>query len=144
MSAYPGRTRPRTARRFEYQGIAVTSMLRACLGVCLLAVTSSLATAADQSVTLRLGIESALTLDRPFATILIADPHVVDVHRQSDQTVNLEPLAAGSTVVVFVDAQSIVITNVRIFVCGSTIHAPTTCPKTTINPTSSSTKTTPI
>jgi Flp pilus assembly secretin CpaC len=120
-------------------------MFRACrAGVFLLAVTSSLAMAADQSVTLRLGTESALTLDRPFATVLIADPHVVDVHRQDDQTVNLEPLTVGSTVVVFVDMQSIVIANVRIFVCESAIHAPTPYPTTTIRPTSSSTKYPPI
>jgi Flp pilus assembly secretin CpaC len=96
----------------------VTPMLRACcLGVSLLAVTSSLATAADQAVTLRLGIGSALTLDRPFTTVLIGDPFVVDVREQSDHTVILEPLEVGATNVVFVDAQSIAITNVRILVC---------------------------
>jgi Flp pilus assembly secretin CpaC len=120
-------------------------MFRACrAGVFLLAVTSSLAIAADQSVTLRLGTEWALTLDRPFATILMADPHAVDVHRQDDQTVNLEPLTVGSTVVVFIGMRSIVIANVRIFVCESANHAPTPCSTTPIRPTSSSTKYTPI
>ncbi|WP_426443282.1 pilus assembly protein N-terminal domain-containing protein [Bradyrhizobium genosp. P] len=113
-------------------------MLRACrLGVALLAMTSSLATASDQSVALRLGTKSVLTLDRPFATILIADPHVVDVHQQGDQTASLEPLTAGSTVIVFVDAQSIVIANVRVFVCGIAARARTPCPATTIRPSSS-------
>jgi Flp pilus assembly secretin CpaC len=113
-------------------------MLRVCLFVAaLLAMTSSLATASDQSITLRLGTQSALTLDRPFATILIADPHVVDVQQQNDRTVRLEPLTAGSTVIVFVDVQSIVIANVRVFVCGSGIHPPTPCPATTISPTPS-------
>ena len=123
----------------------MTPMLRACsLGVLLLAVTSSLATAADQSVTLRLGTGSALTLDRPFATVLIGDPYVVDVHRQTDQTVILEPLNIGATVIVFVDAQNIAIANVRIFICENAIQARTPCPTTTIRPTSSSSKFTPI
>jgi len=92
-------------------------MLRACcLGVSLLAITSLLAAAADQSVALQLGSGSALTLDRPFTTVLIGDPFVVDVHEQNNQTVILEPLNIGTTVIVFVDAQSIAIANVRIFV----------------------------
>jgi Flp pilus assembly secretin CpaC len=98
----------------------VTPMLRACrLGVSLLAATASLATAADQAVTLRLGTGSALTLDRPFTTVLIGDPFVVDVHERSDHTVILEPLDVGATNIVFVDAQSIAIANVRILVCNA-------------------------
>lgn len=115
----------------------MTSMLRACcLGVSLLAITSLLAAAADQSVTLQLGTGSALALDRPFTTVLIGDPFVVDVHEQTNQTVILEPLNIGTTVIVFVDAQSIAIANVRIFVCGSAIHARTPCPTTRMLPTS--------
>ena len=123
----------------------MTSILRAWrLGSFLFAVTCSLAAAADQPVTLRFGTPSELTLDRPFTTTLIGDPYVVDVHRQTDQTVVLEPLTIGTTVIVFVDAQSIVIANVRIFVCGSTIHASMPCPTTTTPPTSSSSRSAPI
>src|SRR5260370_31181288 len=90
----------------------MTSLLRACLlGVSLLAAANSLATAADQTITLRLGTVSILNLERPFATVLIGDPFVVDVHEQTDRSVILEPLDLGATNLVFVDAQSIAIAN---------------------------------
>jgi Flp pilus assembly secretin CpaC len=103
----------------------MTSMLRACLiALALLAVTNSLAKAADRTtITLRLGTGSALTLERPFATVLIGDPLVVDVHEQSDRAVILEPLDVGATNVVFVDARSIAIANVRVLVCASVTRA---------------------
>ncbi len=98
----------------------MTSLLRACLlGVSLLAAANSLATAADQTITLRLGTVSILNLERPFATVLIGDPFVVDVHEQTDRSVILEPLDLGATNLVFVDAQSIAIANVRVLVCAS-------------------------
>jgi Flp pilus assembly secretin CpaC len=101
----------------------MTSMLRACLlGISLLAATNSMALAADQ-ITLRLGAMSALTLERPFETILIGDPFVVDVHEQSDRSVILEPLDLGATNIVFVDARNIAIANVRILVCASATRA---------------------
>ncbi len=101
----------------------MTSMLRACvLGVSLLAATNSLASAADQTITLRLGAGSALNLARPFKTVLVGDPFVVDVHEQSDRSVILEPLDLGATNLVFVDEQSIAITNVRVLVCASAIR----------------------
>src|SRR5258708_34167767 len=60
-----------------------------------------------------------LNLERPFATVLIGDPFVVDVHEQTDRSVILEPLDLGATNLVFVDAQSIAIANVRVLVCAS-------------------------
>jgi Flp pilus assembly secretin CpaC len=101
----------------------MTSMLRACLlGISLLAATNSMALAADQ-ITLRLGAMSALTLERPFATVLVGDPFVVDVHEQSDRSVILEPLDLGATNVVFVDARSIAIANIKVLVCPSATRA---------------------
>jgi Flp pilus assembly secretin CpaC len=102
----------------------MTSMLRASLlGISLLAATSSIATAADQAITLRLGAVSALNLERPFATVLVGDPFVVDVHEQSDRSVILEPLDLGATNVVFVDARSIAIANIKVLVCPSATRA---------------------
>jgi Flp pilus assembly secretin CpaC len=101
----------------------MTSMFRVCLlGISLLAATSSLALAEDR-ITLRLGSVSALNLERPFETILIGDPFVVEVHEQSDRTVILEPLDLGATNVVFVDARNFAIANVRILVCASATRA---------------------
>jgi Flp pilus assembly secretin CpaC len=94
--------------------------LRACvLAAALLAATNSLASAADQAITLKLGAASTLIVARPFKTVLIGDPFVVEVHEQGDRSVILEPLDLGVTNLVFVDEQSIAITNVRVLVCAS-------------------------
>jgi Flp pilus assembly secretin CpaC len=96
-------------------------MLRArayFLVLVLLATTSSMACAADQTITLRLGAKMGLTLERPFETVLIGDPNIVDVHTLSDRRVTLEPLSLGATNLIFVDERSIAITNVRILILG--------------------------
>lgn len=88
------------------------------LGVALLTIISA-AWAADQTVTLRLGAGSALTLERPFKTVLVGDPNIVNVHTHSDRLVILEPLHPGETNLVFVDEGSITIANIRIVVSGA-------------------------
>ena len=75
--------------------------------------------AADQTITLRLGAGSTLALEISFKAVLIGDPDVVDVHTRNDRSVVLEPLNLGATNLIFVDAKSIAITNVRILVCGA-------------------------
>lgn len=96
----------------------MTMMLRAGVAiVCLLSATS-FASAADRTVTLRLGANSTLIVARPFKTVLIDNPLVVEVHEQGDRAVVLEPLDLGATNLVFVDAKSIAITNVRVVVCS--------------------------
>jgi hypothetical protein len=98
----------------------MTSMLRAFLvGVTLLLTTNSVTRAADRTITLKLGAGSAFELQRPFKTVLIGDPDIVDVHTRSDRSVILEPLNPGATNLVFVDDRSIAITNVRILVCSA-------------------------
>ena len=84
----------------------------------LLLTTISVACAADQTITLRLGAPTALALERPFKTVLIGDPNIVDVHTLNDSRVTLEPLNLGATNLVFVDDGGIAITNVRIVVIG--------------------------
>jgi Flp pilus assembly secretin CpaC len=78
----------------------------------------SVACAADQTITLRVGAPTALALERPFKTLLIGDPNIVDVHTLNDTGVTLEPLNLGATNLIFVDDGSIAITNLRIVVIG--------------------------
>jgi Flp pilus assembly secretin CpaC len=89
--------------------------------VTLLLIPSSLAWAADQTIILRLGAGSTLLLERPFKTVLIGDPNVVDVLTQSDRSVILLPRNLGSTNIIFLDERSIAITNVRILVYGTSV-----------------------
>jgi Flp pilus assembly secretin CpaC len=84
--------------------------------VILLLISISLTWATDQTIILRLGAGSTLLLERPFKTVLIEDPNVVDVITQSDRSVILQPLNLGATNVVFIDEKSIAITNMRILV----------------------------
>jgi|HubBroStandDraft_3_1064219.scaffolds.fasta_scaffold383646_2 Flp pilus assembly secretin CpaC len=101
-------------------------MLRACLlAAALLPITHSISGAADQEITLRLGAGSTLMLERPFKTVLIGDPDVVDVRAQGDRSVILVPLDLGATNVVFVDEQSIAIANVRVVVTQALTELPT-------------------
>lgn len=99
--------------------MAATFRVRAYLfGLALLLTTISVACAADQTITLRIGAKTALALERPFETVLIGDPNIVDVHTLSERKVTLEPLGLGATNLIFVDERSIAITNVRILVLG--------------------------
>jgi Flp pilus assembly secretin CpaC len=94
-----------------------TARLRACaLAFALLGAGPSAASASDQTITLAPGGGSLLRLKRPFETVLIGDPRVVDVDRRSDQSVVLKAVGLGVSIVVFVDEHGIAITNVRIVV----------------------------
>jgi Flp pilus assembly secretin CpaC len=98
----------------------MSPMLRACaLELALRLISVSTTWAADQTITLKLGAGSPLALERPFKTVLIGDPDIVDVHAHSDRSVVLEPLNPGATNLIFVDERSIAITNVRILVCNA-------------------------
>jgi Flp pilus assembly secretin CpaC len=98
-------------------------VLRACvLGTIVLLTAISAASAADQAITLRLGTGSPLTLERPFKTVLIGDPKVVDVHMRDDRSVVLEPLDLGATNLIFVDERSIAITNISVLVCAAAMR----------------------
>jgi hypothetical protein len=47
--------------------------------------------AADQTITVRLGAKTALALERPFETVPMGDPNIVDVHTLSDRRVAFPP-----------------------------------------------------
>ena len=94
-----------------------TARLRAlALGVGLVLTALSTGRAADQTMTLAIGSGSVFTLERPFDTVLIDQSDVVDIHCQGNRSVILKALNPGTVNVVFVDAQSIAIANVRIVV----------------------------
>ena len=68
------------------------------------------------NVTLEIGAGSTFMLERPFRTVLIANPDIVDVQTRTDRSVRLEPLNSGTTNLIFVDEQGMVITNLTIVV----------------------------
>ncbi len=93
------------------------AIVRACaLGIALLVTAIAAARAANQTVVVELGNVSTLALDKPYETVLIGAPDIIDVHRRDDRTVALEPLNPGVTNIVFVDDQNIVIANIELLV----------------------------
>jgi Flp pilus assembly secretin CpaC len=102
------------------EGLTMTTRLRARCFVFVLSVllaTTAASWATDQTITLTVGTRSALLLERPFKTVLIGDPNVVDVVKRDDRSVMFEPLNPGATNVIFIDERSIAIRNVGILVC---------------------------
>ena len=102
----------------------MTTWLRICmLGLVLLLAgvpaTRSATGTSDETLTLMLGAGSTLTLERPFDTVLIDNPDVVDVFTLSDRSVLLEPLNLGASNVLFVDERNIAIANIRVVVCDA-------------------------
>jgi Flp pilus assembly secretin CpaC len=87
----------------------------------ILIVMTSAASAGDREVTLSLGNPSRLALGRMFDTVIIANPMIIDVSTDDDQSVLIRPRNPGVTNLVFVDAQGRVIANYRILVCESAV-----------------------
>jgi Flp pilus assembly secretin CpaC len=82
--------------------------------------TVSLARAADRTIILAIGTEgTTLMLERPFKTVLIGDPAVVDVLTEGNRWALLQPQGLGGTNIVFLDEGNIAIANVRVLVCDS-------------------------
>ncbi len=86
----------------------------------LLAVPS-VGIAGEDAIELAVGAGSLLTLDAPFETVLIGAPEIVDVSRQTDRTVILKGTGRGASNIVFLDAQDMVIANVRVVVSDAGI-----------------------
>lgn len=68
------------------------------------------------SVNLELGTRTTIEIDRPFDLVLIGDPRVIDFQAQGKRALLLKPLGLGTTNLVVVDEDGIVITNLRIVV----------------------------
>ena len=75
------------------------------LWAALLSAPVSITCAAAQTIDLRVGSDSSLVLDRAFETVMIGDSDVVDVHARDNRSVMLEPLAPGTTNLIFLDDQ---------------------------------------
>ena len=71
---------------------------------------------APSSVTLELGAGSTVMLERPYKTVLLENPDVIEIQTQDERSVLLKALRPGSTNLVFIDEQGIVITNLAILV----------------------------
>src|SRR5690242_2052621 len=91
--------------------------LAAAVMLLLAAITD--ARAGDDGVELGVGTAFRLFLAKAFETVIVADPRIVDVRTDDERSVVIEPLKAGQTNLVFVDARGVVIANVRISVCGA-------------------------
>jgi Flp pilus assembly secretin CpaC len=89
---------------------------RLLLGAILLVMTSA-ALAGSREVTLSLGNPSRLALGRMFDSVIIADPLIIDISTDDDQSVLIKPRNPGVTNLVFVDAQGRVIANYKVTVC---------------------------
>lgn len=68
------------------------------------------------SVDLELGAGTTLKIDRPFGLVLIGNPSVIDFQAQGARSLLLKPVGIGSTNLVIIDKDGIVITNLRIVV----------------------------
>jgi Flp pilus assembly secretin CpaC len=108
---------------FPHLNEAVVDMLSvrlraSLLGLVLLLAAIAAVRGSDETETVYLapGIGSLLRLDRPFETVLIENPRVVDVKRENDRAVVLKALALGTSSVVFIDEHSIAIANIRVVV----------------------------
>ena len=76
------------------------------------------AAAEDDAVALGVGTKWRLLLHKPFETVIVGDPLVLDIRTDDDQSVVIEPLKAGVTNLVFVDAHGMVTANIKVSVCG--------------------------
>lgn len=93
--------------------------LRACARVLVLLLsTAASARAADRTVILELGAGSLVQLDRPFEQVLVDGTGVVEIHALAEGAVMLEPLKLGTSTLVFLDDDNMVISNIRIMVCN--------------------------
>jgi Flp pilus assembly secretin CpaC len=68
------------------------------------------------SINLELGFKATLNVERPFSFALIGDPRVIDFQAQGERSLLLKPLGLGTTNLVIVDKEGIVITNLTIVV----------------------------
>jgi Flp pilus assembly secretin CpaC len=93
----------------------IAAVMAAQLATCPLRAQTEIK-AAQASVDLDLGAGASVSVERPFSTVLIGDPSVIDFQAQDERSVLLKPLGLGATNLVFVDKEGVVITNLTIIV----------------------------
>jgi Flp pilus assembly secretin CpaC len=90
--------------------------LWACvLGLALLTVLP-IAKASDETIRLAPGGGSELMLPASYDTVLIGNPDVVDVQRQTNRSALLKGLNPGASNIIFLDEQNVAIANIRVIV----------------------------
>ena len=67
-----------------------------------------------QTVALKPNFISTFTLDKPFKTVLIGNPKIVDATAQDDRTDT--PQAVGETNIIFLDERNVQITSINVLV----------------------------
>ena len=80
------------------------------------ATSATRAEEAARTVTLRPNFISTFTTDRPFKTIMIGNPKIVDATAQDDRTVVLTPHAVGETNIIFLDERNVRVTSINVLV----------------------------
>jgi hypothetical protein len=71
---------------------------------------------AAKTVALRPNFISTFTTDRPFKTILVGNPKIIEATVQDDRTVVLTPQAVGETNIIFLDERNVRITSINVLV----------------------------
>ena len=69
-----------------------------------------------QTVYLRPNFISTFTIDKPFKTVLVGNPRIVQATAHSDRTVVLTPQDVGETNIIFLDEGNVQITNINVLV----------------------------
>jgi Flp pilus assembly secretin CpaC len=102
-------------KRFSLSAAVVAAVLAMCPAIGPARAQTEI-NSARSSINLDLGSGTTVRLERPFNTALIGDSAVIDFQAQDDRSVLLKPLRLGTTNLVFVDTQGVVITNLTIVV----------------------------
>jgi Flp pilus assembly secretin CpaC len=92
----------------QFAGILVAAIF--------VAATSACAEEAAKTVVLRPNFISTFMTDRPFKTIMIGNPKIVDATAQDDRTVVLTPHAVGETNIIFLDERNVRVTSLNVLV----------------------------
>jgi hypothetical protein len=76
----------------------------------------SLGASEEFIIDLRLGFASLYKTERPFASIVVGDPKIVEVNALTDRTMTLIPTANGLTNILFLDAKGEQVSAVEVLV----------------------------
>ena len=93
----------------QYAGMFVAAIF-------VVATSATRAEEAARTVTLRPNFISTFTTDKPFKTIMIGNPKIVDATAQDDRTVVLTPHAVGETNIIFLDERNVRVTSINVLV----------------------------
>jgi len=92
-----------------------------CAGILVAAIvvaapSATRAEEAVKTVALRPNFISTFTTDRPFKTVLVGNPKIVEVTVQDDRTAVLTPQAVGETNIIFLDERNVRITSINVLI----------------------------